>query len=152
MRTLPDIELVPAAVLRDATFHAAAEKLSELGVEMVAVLDENERVVGVFGSEELVRGLFPRYLGELHHTAFTTDDLAERVSRVDDVAREPVEKHMRKPVTVDVDTSTIHVAERFLHCGFPALAVVANDAFVGMLERATFCRAVMQRAASAPSP
>ncbi|MDQ3889700.1 MAG: CBS domain-containing protein [Actinomycetota bacterium] len=143
MRTLPDIELVPAAVRRDATFHAAAEKLNERGVEMIAVLDDNERVVGVFGSEELLRGLFPRYLGELHHTAFTTDDLADRVSRAADVAREPVEKHMRKAVIVDVDTSTIHVAERFLHCGFPALAVVAKGAFVGMLERATFCRAVM---------
>lgn len=144
MRTLPDIELVPASVPRSATFLEAAEALTRHSVPTIAVLDGRDEVVGLFGGGDLLRGLFPGYLAELRHTAFASDDPGIIAERARDVSSEPIEKHMRKPVTVDVGASAMHVAERFLHCDFGALAVVEEEAFVGMLSRTAFCRAVLR--------
>ncbi len=143
MRTLPDIELVPASVARSATFLEAAEALTRHSVPTIAVVDDEDGVVGLFGGEDLLRGLFPGYLADLRHTAFASDDPGVLAERARAVSSQPVEKHMRKPVTVDADASAIHVAERFLHCDFGALAVVEEERFVGMLHRADFCRAVL---------
>jgi CBS domain-containing protein len=144
VRTLPDIELVPASVPRSATFLEAAEALTGHSVPTIAVVD-GDRVVGLFGGEDLLRGLFPGYLADLRHTAFASDDPGVLAERGRAVSSQPVEKHMRKPVTLDVDASAIHVAERFLHCDFGALAVVEEERFVGMLSRADFCRAVLRQ-------
>lgn len=145
MRTLPDIELVPAAVPRAATFLEAAEALTGHSVPTIAVVGDRDRVVGLFGGEDLLRGLFPGYIADLRHTAFASDDPGILSERARAVSSQPVEKHMRKPVTVDADASAIHVAERFLHCDFGALAVVEEERFVGMLSRADFCRAVLSQ-------
>jgi CBS domain-containing protein len=145
VRTLPDIELVPASVARSATFLEAAEALTRHSVPTIAVVDDEEGVVGLFGGEDLLRGLFPGYLPDLRHTAFASDDPGVLAERARAVSSQPVEKHMRKPVTVDADASAIHVAERFLHCDFGALAVVEEERFVGMLSRADFCRAVLRQ-------
>ena len=143
MPTLADIGLVPASVARTASFGEAVEKLDEHGVAMIAIVDERQAVVGMFGAEEVLRGLFPRYLGELRHTAFAKDDIAGLLERTRTVGGEPVERHMCEAVTVEADTSAIHVAERFLHCRLPTLAAVANGTFVGVLDRATFARAMV---------
>jgi CBS domain-containing protein len=143
VRTLPDIELVPASVARSATFLEAAEALTRHSIPTIAVVDDEAGVVGLFGGEDLLRGLFPGYLAELRHTAFASDDPGVLADRARAVSFQPVEKHMRRPVTVDADASAIHVAERFLHCDFGALAVVEKERFVGMLTRADFCRAVL---------
>ncbi|HYY75240.1 MAG TPA: CBS domain-containing protein [Gaiellaceae bacterium] len=145
MRTLPDIKLVPASVPSAATFLEAAEALTKHSLPTIAVVGNQQRVVGLFGGEDLLRGLFPGYLAELRHTAFAADDPGVLAERARAVSSQPVEKYMRKPVTVDVEASAIHVAERFLHCDFAALAVVEDERFVGMLNRADFCRAVLRQ-------
>lgn len=149
---LRDIELVDASVPRTATFADAAEVLISHPVATIAVLDDDEHVVGLFGGEELVRGLFPAYLAELRHTAFASEDKGILEERVRLMETEAVEGHMREPVTLDRETSTLHAAERFLHCDFEALAVVDGERFLGMLPRADFCRAVLRTHGSAKTP
>jgi len=147
MADIIDIGLVPAAVRRGVTFSEAAETLTAFPVSAVAVLDEREdRVVGVFDGEDLLRGLFPRYLGELRHTAFARDDPALLERCAERAASEPVEAYMHAPVTVEHDSSATHVAEVFLHCELDALPVVRDGLFVGMLGRSEFCRAMLEAA------
>jgi CBS domain-containing protein len=145
MRTLRDLSLVEASVPKTATFDEAAALLRSESVSTVAVVDEHGTVVGLFGESDLLRGLFPGYLGELHHTAFTEDDRALLDRRADEVRGEAIAKHMHKPVTIDADASALHIAERFLHSDFGALPVIESGKFVGMLGRADFCRAVLRR-------
>lgn len=147
MTSIRDMPLVDASVDRAATFLDAARVLGENGVAAVAVLDE-ERVVGLFTSDDLLRGLFPRYLEELRHTAFLETEPGPLEARLDNAASDPVTRHMRDPVTVEIGTSAIHVAERFLHCEWGALAVVEDGRFVGMLDQIAFCRVVMDRRAA----
>ncbi|MGH3020808.1 MAG: CBS domain-containing protein, partial [Gaiellaceae bacterium] len=115
MPFLAQIELVPASVPQTATFLEAAEALVSHPVTTIAVLDGDERVVGLFGDSDLLGGFFPGYLAELRHTAFAGDADAILGERTRAAAAEPVEKHMRPPVTLDEDTGAIHAAERFLH-------------------------------------
>jgi CBS domain-containing protein len=141
------IELVPAAVRREVTFRAAAETLTAHPVSALAVLDDAGQVVGVFAGSDLLRGLFPRYLDELRHTAFVRDDpsLLEQCAR--DAGTEPVRAHMHAPLVVEHDSSATHVAELFLHTDLDALPVVREGRFLGMLGRSEFCREMLESAA-----
>ena len=145
MSTLHDIELVPASVEVSATFDEAARALSESRLPALAVLDGN-RVVGLFTDEELLLGVSPKYLDELRHTAFLETELPSLREHAAAVRAEPVRKHMRKPITVELDSSSLHAAERFVHCDEGAIAVVDDDGrFVGMLSRAEFADAMLRR-------
>lgn len=151
MRTLRETKLHDAWVRRDATFAEAADVFREFGISAIAVLDEQRRVVGLFTEDDLVRGLFPAYLGELRHTAFLEDDERAFAERLRERGRERVERHMRKPVTLELETSAAHAAERFLHCEWGALAVVESGRFVGMLSQIDFAREMCRRLGLAPA-
>jgi CBS domain-containing protein len=145
MSTLHDIDLVPASVDVSATFDEAARALSENRLPALAVLDQG-RVVGLFTDEEVLLGVSPKYLDELRHTAFLETELPSLREHAAAVRAEPVRKHMRKPITVELDSSSLHAAERFVHCDEGAIAVVDDDGrFVGMLSRAEFAYAMLRR-------
>jgi CBS domain-containing protein len=140
-----EFSLVDAAVPRTATFGEAAARLADSDVDAIAVLDDDLRVIGLFTNDDLIRGLFPLYLGELRHTAFIDDQPTELAARLERVLQEPVERHMGEPETVDAQTSASHAAERFLHCPWAALAVVEKGRFVGMLDEVGFAREMLER-------
>lgn len=145
MSTLHDIELVPTSVDVSATFDEAARALSESRLPALAVLDRG-RVVGLFTDEDLLLGVSPKYLDELRHTAFLETELPSLREHAAAVRAEPVRTHMRKPITVELDSSSLHAAERFVHCDEGAIAVVDDDGrFVGMLSRAEFAYAMLRR-------
>jgi CBS domain-containing protein len=143
--TLRETPLLDASVPRSATFRDAARALSEHGLSAVAVLDEERRVVGLFTHDDLLRGLFPRYLDQLRHTAFLDREPEALGGRMAQSAAESVTANMQPPVVIDVETTPLHVAERFLHCEWGALPVVEEGQFLGMLDQIEFCRAVMAR-------
>lgn len=144
MAQLFGIDLVPASVHVGESFRDAAEELVKQRFATIAVLDSKQQVVGLFGGKRLLHGLFPQYLGELHHTAFASDDLGILKRCASETASEPIEEHMRPPVHVDLDTSATHVAELFLHHDFDAIPVCDDGEFVGMLGRSEFCRTVLR--------
>jgi CBS domain-containing protein len=142
--TLHGIELVQASVQSDATFDDAARALSDSRLPAVAVV-EGGKVVGLFTDEELLLGVSPRYLDELRHTAFLEGELPLAAAAAA-VRADPVRKHMRKPITLEVDSSSLHAAERFVHCEEGALAVVDEGGrFLGMLSRTEFAYAMLRR-------
>ena len=145
MPPLRETRLVRASVPRTATFLDAARALFGTGISAIAVVDANERVVGLFTDDDLVRGVFPRYLADLRHTAFVREETDALAARLEKASGDPVERHMREPMTVDRDASALHVAERFLHSPWGALAVVENDRFVGMVDQVDFAEAIMRR-------
>jgi CBS-domain-containing membrane protein len=150
---LSELELLDVSVAASASFAEAAEILLSSGLSAIAVVDESRAVVGFFTEDDLLKGLFPGYLDELRHTAFLRDDVAALSEKGRGAAEEPVARHMRKAITVNVDDSAAHVAERFLHCEWGALAVVdERGKFLGMVRQTDFCRALLRRLQAAPSP
>ena len=149
MTILREIVLRPASVREDSSFLDAARVLLAARVSAIAVLDNDERVVGLFTDDDLLGGLFPPYLDELRHTAFLVDGEALQAS-AEAAARETVGRHMRDPVTVEVDAGAAHVVERFLHTPWGAIAVVESGRFVGMVDQLDLISRLLERADLAP--
>jgi CBS-domain-containing membrane protein len=145
MLMLGEMRLVKASVDETATFLHAARALFAARIAALAVLDGDQRVVGMFTDDDLLRGVFPGYLLDLHHTAFLEEASGALAATLDKARGDPVRQFMREPMSVDIESSAAHVAERFLHCPWGALAVVANERFVGMLEQVQFVEALMSR-------
>jgi CBS domain-containing protein len=145
MSPLRQTRLVQASVVRTASFLEAARALFGTGISAIAVVDAEQRVVGLFTDDDLLRGLFPGYLGDLHHTAFLREEQHALAARIEEASGDPVERHMREPMTVDVGASTVHVAERFLHSPWGALAVVENERFIGMVDEVDFVETLMRQ-------
>jgi len=144
---IDDLALEPLriSVPITATFLEAAQQLTDSGLSAIAVLGDDEEVAGLFGEDELLRGLFPGYLAELHHTSFIQDDLEGLVSRLAEIGSAPVRDHLRQPLVVDEATSATHIAELLLHSEVTVVAVVRDTEFVGMLSETAFCRALLRR-------
>ncbi|MDQ4029849.1 MAG: SLC13 family permease [Actinomycetota bacterium] len=131
-----------AAVERQAPFREAARVLATNEISAIAVVDHERQVVGLFTDDDLLRGIFPGYLTELRHTAFLELDTAALAARLEAAGDDPVERHMREPLTVARETSAAHVAELFLHCpwgrprrGRRARSVRRNGRSGGVLPR-----------------
>ena len=145
MALLHDMQLVPGSVRDDAGFLQAAQTLLAAHSSAIAVVDRDLRVVGLFTDDDLLRGLFPRYLGELRHTAFLVDEGQPPRASLDAAAGEPVSRYMREAVTVEVDASAAHVVERFLHTPWGAIAVVEAGRFVGIVGQLEFTERLIEQ-------
>jgi CBS domain-containing protein len=143
MTLLRDLELIPAAVRREASFLEAARVLVAAKTSAIAIVDTENRVVGLFTDDDLLRGLFPRYLEQLHHTAFLVEETLQASAK--DAAGEPISGHMREPVTVELDASDAHLVERFLHTPWGAIAVVEGGRFLGMVNQLEFVQRLLSR-------
>jgi CBS domain-containing protein len=146
MATVRDTTLVEASVPETATFADAARVIAEVEVGAIAVLDGRARVVGLFTSDDLLRGLFPGYLDEMDHTAFLEGTAIE--PRPERSADRPVRAFAQRPEVVELDADLAHAAARFLHCPHDAIAVVDDGRFVGMLGQVEFCRAILRSASA----
>ncbi len=139
------LHLVDASVPESATFAQASTALLAAGTPAIAILAADRRLVGVLTLGDVLRAVFPRYLGELRHTSFLPDDqdiLEHSARRVRD---EPVRSFARVVEPLDQDESQTHAAERFIHTGESSLPVVevvgASERFVGMLSLSALCHA-----------
>lgn len=145
MALLSDMQLISVSVGADAGFLHAARTLLATHSSAIAVVDRDDRVVGLFTDDDLLRGLFPQYLGELRHTAFLVNEGEALRASIEAAAAEPVSRYMREPVTVAIDASDAHVVERFLHTPWGAIAVVENGRFVGIVGQLEFTERLMER-------
>ena len=145
MPILRDMQLLPASVQADTPFLEAARALLSAHTSAIAVVDDAERVTGLFTDDDLLRGLFPDYLSELRHTAFLVDEGQPLSPNIEAVAGEPVSRYMRKPVMVEIEASAAHVVERFLHTPWGAIAVVEEGRFVGILGQLEFTERLIEQ-------
>ena len=145
MALLRAMQLVPGSVRDDAGFLEAAQALLAAHSSAIAVVDRELRVVGLFTDDDLLRGLFPPYLGELHHTAFLVNEGQALRASIEAAAGEPVTRYMREAVTVDIEAGAAHVVERFLHTPWGAIAVVEAGRFIGMVGQLEFTELLMEQ-------
>lgn len=145
MGLLREMDLIAVSVDEDALFLDAARLLLAAQTSALAVVDTANRVVGLFTDDDLLRGLFPGYLGDLRHTAFLVDEGEPLQASAAVIARETVARYMRNPVTVEIDAAPAHVVERFLHTPWGALAVVEGGRFVGIVGQLQFIERLLER-------
>jgi CBS-domain-containing membrane protein len=135
-----------APLLRaDQDLASAVRDILDSGLPGLPVIDEHDRLCGLFGEREFIGALLPGYIGELSYAAFVPSTLDEAIHRRA-CATEPVRKHMNtEHVEIAPDASDIQIAETFLHHRVLLLPVVADDHVVGIVTRNDFFAALARR-------
>ena len=136
--------LVDASVPENASFGDAVGVLASSEASVVAVVDTEGRVVGLLDARRLLHGLFPAYLSELTHTAFAEDDVESIRRRRREALAGPVTSFVAEAVSIEVDVSFTHVAERFMHSALQGVAVVEGGRYVGVLSLEPFVRSLLR--------
>ena len=144
---------VSGPLLRDApvlhaddTVRAATTAVLETDLPALPVVDDRERLVGIFGEREFLAAVFPGYLKELKHAGFVRRSLDEVLEKREEACDEPVSKHMNtEHVYVDREWSDVSVAEIFLHHRVLLVPVTEDGRVLGVITRADFFRSVAER-------
>lgn len=130
-------------LLRDSdTIGDATRRLMDSDLPALCVVDENDRLVGIFGERELIGSIFPGYFKELHHAGFVPRSLDATLEKRATCVRELVRDHMNtEKIAVPTDFSDAQVAETVLHHRVLIVPVVDGQRRVqGLITRTDFSR------------
>ena len=136
-----------APALRDTdTVVQATRALLDTDLPALPVLDDRDRLAGLFGEREFLGAVFPGYLRELRSAGFVRRSLDEALEKREECRSEPISRHMNtEHVHVDQDFSDVSVAEIFLHHRVLLVPVTDHGRVVGVITRADFFRSVAGR-------
>jgi CBS domain-containing protein len=124
----------------------AVKAILDSGFAALPVVDEQERLVGIFGEREFITALFPQYLGALSSAGFVRKELDVVLEKRASARSEPVERWMNaEHVDVPSDFSDAEVAETFLHHRVLLVPVTEDRRVVGVITRGAFFRALADR-------
>jgi CBS domain-containing protein len=150
-RTVTDPLLREAPVLRATDSVAdAARTLLDSDLPALPVIDERERLLGIFGEREFLGAVFPGYLKELKHAGFVKRSLEATLEKRLSCRSEEVRGYTNtEHVDVTSDFSDAEVAEIFLHHRVLLVPVTDGGKVVGVITRGDFFRSVAERFLSA---
>ena len=147
-RSVTDPLLRDAPILRVTdTVEDATRSLLDTTLPALPVVDERERLFGIFGEREFLGAVFPGYLKELKYAGMIKRDLEDALEKRQQCRVEPVRAYVNtEHVDVGPDFSDAQVAEIFLHHRV-LIVPVADDGrrVVGVISRADFFRSVAER-------
>jgi CBS domain-containing protein len=146
-RTVTDLLLREAPILRVTdTVADATRLLLDTALPAVPVVDERERLFGIFGEREFLGAVFPGYLKELKYAGMIKRDLEDALEKRQQCRVEPVRAYVNtEHVDVGTDFSDAQVAEIFLHHRVLIVPVADAGTVVGVITRADFFRSVAER-------
>jgi CBS domain-containing protein len=146
-RTVTDPLLREAPLLRASdTVADAGRALLESDLPALPVIDERERLHGIFGEREFLGAVFPGYLKELKHAGFVKRTLEDALEKRSSSRSEEVRGYVNtEHVDVATDFSDAEVAEIFLHHRVLLVPVTDGGKVVGVITRADFFRSVAER-------
>jgi CBS domain-containing protein len=141
----PLVRDTPLLVQTTPVVHAV-RYLLDAGLPALPVVDEHERLRGIFGEREFLGAIFPGYLSELQSARFVPRSLESALEKRATCRAEPVRDYMNSDrVEVGVEFSDAQVAETFLHHRVLIVPVVDDRRVVGVITRSDFFRAVAER-------
>ena len=144
---------VSGAVLRNAPLLHTGETVGQatrtlLGTDLPAlpVVDDHDKLAGLFGEREFLGAVFPGYLKELKYAGFVRRSLEDALEKRSECKQELVSAHMNtEQVDVHSEFSDVHVAEIFLHHRVLIVPVTEAGRVVGVITRSDFFRSVAER-------
>ena len=146
-RTVTDPLLRDTPILR-VTENVADATRSLLAADLPAlpVVDERDRLYGIFGEREFLGAVFPGYLKELKYAGMIKRDLEDALEKRQQCRVEPVREYVNtEHVDVGAEFSDAQVAEIFLHHRVLIVPVADNGKVIGVITRADFFRSVAER-------
>ena len=146
-RTVTDPLLREAPVIHATdSVGDATRAVLDSALPALAVVDDNERFVGIFGEREFLGAVFPGYLKELKYAGFVKRSLEDALEKRRECRAEPVSAYMNtEHIDVGGDFSDAQVAEIFLHHRVLLVPVVEDRKVIGVITRSDFFRSVAER-------
>ena len=143
--TDPLLREVPVLHVTD-TVADATRAVLDAALPALPVVDERERLFGIFGERELLGAVFPGYLKELKYAGMIKRDLEDALEKRQQCRVEPVRAYVNtEHVDVGTDFSDAQVAEIFLHHRVLIVPVADDGRMVGVITRSDFFRSVAER-------
>jgi CBS domain-containing protein len=125
----------------------AVMTIVEAGVPALPVVDEEERLYGIFGEREFIGALFPAYFEQLRSARFVTHSIDDVIEQRLECRHDPVSKYANvEPIAARGDWSDAQLAETFLHHRVLVVPIVNGaDRVVGVVTRWEFFKALAER-------
>jgi predicted transcriptional regulator len=137
-------EIEPLSVDDDVA--TAAERVIELQLPGLPVVDANGKFVGIFGEREFLTALFPGYMNELASTAMIKRSIDYTIERREECAAESIEKYLTTDhVLVEDDYSDTQLAELFLHHRVLVIPIATNGRVHAVVTRGDYFQALARR-------
>jgi CBS domain-containing protein len=128
------------------TVAEAVRALLDTELPALPVVDERERLHGIFGEREFLGAVFPGYLQELKYAGMIKRDLEDALEKRQQCRQDEVRKYVNtEHIDVGTDFSDTQVAEIFLHHDVLIVPVADHGRLVGVITRADFFRSVTER-------
>jgi CBS-domain-containing membrane protein len=146
-RTVTDALLreAPLVHARDSVADATRAVLDS-SLPALPVVDDHDRLVGIFGEREFLGAVFPAYLKELKYAGFVKRSLEDALEKRRECRTEAVSGYMNtEHIDVGADFSDAQVAEIFLHHRVLLVPVADNGKVVGVITRSDFFRSIADR-------
>jgi CBS domain-containing protein len=146
-RTVTDPLLREAPLIRATdSVGDATRAVLDSGLPALPVVDDDDRLVGIFGEREFLGAVFPAYLKELKYAGFVTRNLEDALEKRRECRAEAVSAYMNtEHIDVGGDFSDAQVAETFLHHRVLLVPVVDDGKVVGVITRSDFFRSIAER-------
>jgi CBS domain-containing protein len=146
-RTVTDSLLRETPILRVTdTVADATRALLDAELPALPVVDERERLFGIFGEREFLGAVFPGYLKELKYAGMIKRDLEDALEKRQQCRVEAVRDYVNtEHVDVGSEFADAQVAEIFLHHRVLIVPVADDGRLVGVITRADFFRSVAER-------
>jgi CBS-domain-containing membrane protein len=146
-RTVTDPLLRDTPILRVTDNVAdATRSLLDADLPALPVVDERDRLYGIFGEREFLGAVCPGYLKELKYAGMIKRDLEDALEKRQQCRVEPVREYVNtEHVDVGGEFSDAQVAEIFLHHRVLIVPVADNGKVIGVITRADFFRSVAER-------
>lgn len=130
----------------DETIASAARRVVESGLPALPVVEDDGKLLGIFGERELMQAIFPGYLGELQSARFVSRSIDEQLKLRLSCREEPVREYTNtEHIDVGPDFSDAELAETFLHHRVLIVPVVDDGRVQGVITRSDFFHALVAR-------
>lgn len=124
----------------------ALRAILEADVPALPVVDDEGKLLGIFGELEFIGALFPGYLKQLGYAGFVPHSLDEALEKRATCVEEPVDGYMYTDhIDVGEDYSDLGLAEIFLHHRVLIIPIVEDGRLLGIVTREDFFRALARR-------
>ena len=150
-RTVTDPLLREAPLLRASDSVADATRaLLDSDLPALPVVEDDDRLLGIFGEREFLGAVFPGYLKELRHAGFVKRSLEDALEKRSSCRSDEVRQYANtEHIDVSTDFSDAEVAEIFLHHRVLLVPVTDGGKVVGVITRSAFFHSVAERFLSA---
>jgi len=126
---------------KDTSIRELIFMLDSAGVPNVAVVNEEDKVIGFISEKDIIRACLPGYFDMLHTASFIPD-MNQISKKLDQISGDPVEKYMQRDIiVVSADDDDMQAAEIIIRKNIKNLPVVDEyGRLVGQVKRIDLLR------------